>query len=168
MNQRYQTLKAEPIAGALGAEISGVTLSDQLADEVVADIRQALLDHLVIFFRDQPLTPPQQINFASRFGDLEEHDFVKGMEDYPQIIRVVREADEQTMNFGGTWHCDVTHQERPALLAGQGPVDQEGPDISQMQGAGHIGWRNDDSERLASFVRFAVKVARRFPSFVQA
>jgi taurine dioxygenase len=46
---------------------------------------------------------------------LEEHDFVKGMPEYPEIIRVVREADEKTMNFGGTWHSDVTHQQCPAL-----------------------------------------------------
>lgn len=106
---------AKPIAGALGAEIEGVNLADELSDETIGQIRQALLDHLVIFFRDQRLTPDQQIAFASRFGELEEHDFVKGMPDYPQIIRVVREADETSMNFGGAWHSDVTHQECPAL-----------------------------------------------------
>ena len=110
-----QTITVDRIAGSLGAEISGVTLSDSLSDEVIAEIRQALLDHLVIFFRDQDLSPQQQIAFARRFGPLEEHDFVKGMADYPEIIRVVREADETTMNFGGAWHSDVTHQECPAL-----------------------------------------------------
>ena len=82
---------------------------------MIAEIRQALLDYLVIFFRDQDLTPSQQIAFSRRFGPLEQHDFVKGMSDYPEIIRVVREADETTMNFGGAWHSDVTHQECPAL-----------------------------------------------------
>ena len=109
------TLPATPIAGSLGAEICGVSLADDLSDETIAAIRQALLDHLVIFFRDQELTPEQQIAFARRFGPLEEHDFVKGMADYPEIIRVVREADETCMNFGGAWHTDVTHQECPAL-----------------------------------------------------
>ncbi len=111
----YQTIKATPIAGALGAEISGVSLSDELSDSVIAKIRNALLDHLVIFFRDQKLTPEQQIAFARRFGPLEEHDFVKGLPDHPEIIRVVREADETSLNFGGAWHSDVTHQECPAL-----------------------------------------------------
>lgn len=110
-----QTLSIHPMTGALGAELSGVDLSQELSDDLVARIRQALLDHLVIFFRDQDLSPERQIAFAKRFGPLEAHDFVKGMPDYPELIRVVREADEQTMNFGGTWHCDVTHQERPAL-----------------------------------------------------
>lgn len=109
------TIQATRIAGALGAEITGISLADTLSDEVIAELRQALLDHLVIFFRDQVLTPEQQIAFARRFGPLEQHDFVKGMDDYPEIIRVVREADETSMNFGGTWHSDVTHQECPAL-----------------------------------------------------
>lgn len=111
----YVHLIADPIAGALGAEIRGVALTDELSDDVVAEIRQALLDHKVIFFRDQKLTPEQQIAFARRFGPLEEHDFVAGLPDHPEIIRVVREADESSMNFGGAWHTDVTHQECPAL-----------------------------------------------------
>jgi taurine dioxygenase len=111
----FKIIHATPVAGALGAEISGVSLSGDLSDDVIAEIRRALLDHLVIFFRDQQLTPDQQIAFARRFGPLEKHDFVKGMPDYPDIIRVVREADETSMNFGGTWHSDVTHQKCPAL-----------------------------------------------------
>lgn len=118
MNNRpaqYSHFTAEPVCGALGAEISGISLSDDLPAGVIADIRQALLDHQVIFFRDQQLAPDRQIAFARRFGPLEEHDFVVGLPEYPEIIRVVREADEQTMNFGGKWHTDVTHQESPAL-----------------------------------------------------
>jgi taurine dioxygenase len=109
------TMQTTRIAGSLGAEISGVSLAENLSDETVHEIRQALLEHLVVFFRDQTLTPEQQIAFARRFGPLEEHDFVKGMQDYPEIIRVVKEADETTLNFGGAWHSDVTHQQCPAL-----------------------------------------------------
>lgn len=110
-----ETIQATPIAGALGAEITGVSLADDLSDETIAAIRAALLEHLVVFFRDQELTPEKQIAFARRFGALEEHDFVKGLPDHPEIIRVLREADETSMNFGGAWHSDVTHQERPAM-----------------------------------------------------
>lgn len=109
------TIQTTRIAGSLGAEIRGVSLADDLSEQAIAEIRQALLDYLVIFFRDQDITPEQQIAFARRFGPLEEHDFVKGMDDHPEIIRVVKEADETTMNFGGAWHSDVTHQECPAL-----------------------------------------------------
>ena len=111
----FERLQVEPIAGALGAELKGVSLSEHLSESVISQIRQALIDHLVIFFRDQELTPGQQIAFARRFGELDEHDFVRGMNDYPKVIRVVREADETTKNFGGSWHSDVTHQECPAM-----------------------------------------------------
>ncbi|MFZ9092154.1 MAG: TauD/TfdA dioxygenase family protein [Planctomycetaceae bacterium] len=109
------TLTARPIAGSLGAEISGVCLSDNLSDELIAEIRSLLLKYEVIFFRDQVLSPEQQIALGKRFGELETHDFVAGMPDYPEIIRVVREAAETTLNFGGAWHADVTHQECPAM-----------------------------------------------------
>ncbi len=106
---------ATRIAGSLGAEITGVSLANDLSDETISEIREALLEHLVIFFREQKLTPEQQIAFGLRFGLLEEHDFVQGLEEYPEIIRVLKEADETTMNFGGAWHADVTHQECPAM-----------------------------------------------------
>ena len=109
------TIEVCPIAGSLGAEVRGVSLADDLSDAHIKQIRQALLEHLVIFFRDQQLSPEQQIRFARRLGPLEQHDFVLGLPEHPEIIRVVREADEQGMNFGGGWHSDVTHQECPAL-----------------------------------------------------
>lgn len=111
----YRNFEVQPVSGALGAEICGIDLSQNLNDEVIADLRKALLDHLVILVRDQKMSPRQLIDFARRFGELEEHDFVKGMDEYPEIIRILREADEKGMNFGGVWHSDVTHQEKPAL-----------------------------------------------------
>ena len=65
----YRHIEAQPVAGSLGAEIRGVNLSAPLSDEVVGEIRQAFLDHLVIFFRDQKLTPQEQLAFAKRFGE---------------------------------------------------------------------------------------------------
>ena len=108
-------MQIQRIAGALGAEISEVDLSTSLSDESIQQIRDALLEHLVIFFRDQNLSPEQLIEFARRFGSLEEHDFVLGMPEHPEVIRILREADETGLNFGGNWHSDVTHQECPAL-----------------------------------------------------
>ena len=84
-------------------------------DEVIHQIRQALLDNLVIFFRDQGLTPDQQVNFSKRFGSLDEHDFIRGLPEHPEILRLVREADEEGHNFGGGWHSDVTYQAEPSL-----------------------------------------------------
>ena len=114
-DMRYEHFDIDPISGALGAEIHGVSLDEDLGDAAIVELRQALLDHLVIFFRDQTLSPTGQIAFARRFGSLEEHDFVRGLDEHPEIIRVVREADETGLNFGGGWHSDVTHQRCPAL-----------------------------------------------------
>ncbi len=107
-------LSVKPIAASLGAEIEGVDLSQDLDDEVIADIRQALLDHLVIFFHGQDITPEQHLAFARRFGTLNLHDQVKGMDAYPEIIEVRKEPEDER-NFGGAWHGDVTYLEEPPL-----------------------------------------------------
>jgi taurine dioxygenase len=102
------------IAGALGAEIGGVDLSQPLGDAVIGEIRQALAENCVIFFRDQHLTPEQHLNFGRRFGALQVHDFVDGLEDNQEIIEV-RKEEYEMRNFGGGWHSDVSYLERPAL-----------------------------------------------------
>ena len=110
----YTHIAARPLTGGLGAEISGVDLSGDLPDEVVAEIRQALLNHLVIFFRDQSLTPEQHRAFGSRFGPLHVHEYVKGLEECPEVIRIVK-TETDRFNFGGTWHTDVSYHETPPL-----------------------------------------------------
>ena len=108
------TLTVNRIAGALGAEIHGVDLSQKLSDDTIGEIRQALHDNLVIFFRDQDLSPGQHLDFARRFGELQVHDFVEAMPGHPEIIVVAKnEADKG--NFGGGWHSDVSYLEEPAL-----------------------------------------------------
>src|SRR5437773_5982233 len=109
-----QTISVKPIAGALGAEISGVDLSGPLSDQAIGEIRAALLDHLVIFFHDQHLTPELQLDFGRRFGALQIHEFVEAMAGYPEILEV-RKEPEETRNFGGGWHTDVSYLERPSL-----------------------------------------------------
>lgn len=110
----YNTISAQRIAGALGAEIAGVDLSGPLSDEVIGEIRQALLDHQVIFFHDQHLTPEQHLAFGRRFGELQIHDFVEPAEEDQHILEVRKEPYE-TRNFGGGWHTDVSYLERPSL-----------------------------------------------------
>ena len=107
-------IKINRIAGALGAEVSGVDLSQPPSETAIAEIRAALLEHLVIFFHDQHLTPEQHLAFGHRFGEFQIHDFVEGMSEHPQIIEVRKEPEEKR-NFGGGWHTDVSYLERPAL-----------------------------------------------------
>lgn len=109
-----EALTIRRVSGALGAEISGVDLSRDLPDATIAAIRQALLDHLVIFFRDQSLTPEQQLAFGRRFGPLNVHPYVKGMDGHPEIIELIKEPQDKT-NFGGGWHSDMSFLETPAI-----------------------------------------------------
>ena len=113
MNNR---LSITPIAPALGAEISGVDLSKPLGDELITALRAAWLRYQVLFFRDQNLTPSQQLAFARNFADIDVYPFVKGLDDCPEIIPVLKRAHE-TVNFGGVWHSDTAYLEKPALGA---------------------------------------------------
>lgn len=110
----YQHIEVQPISGALGAEISGVDLSDNLDDAVIAEIRQAWLEYLVVFFRDQTLTPAGQVTLANRFGQPVEYPFVQGLKGFPVITPVIKLPDEK-VNFGGLWHTDTTYQPEPPM-----------------------------------------------------
>jgi len=107
-------LSIRRVAGALGAEIAGVDLSQELPEATIAAIRQALLDHQVIFFRDQQLTPAQQVAFGRRFGPLNIHPYVAGMADHPEVMEVIKEPGDR-VNFGGGWHSDMSFLQTPAI-----------------------------------------------------
>jgi len=109
-----QSLKIRRTAGALGAEIGGVDLSQALSDDTIAAIRQALVEHQVIFFRDQDLTPAQQVAFGRRFGPLNIHPFVQGMAGHPEVMEIIKEPSDR-INFGGGWHSDMSFLETPAI-----------------------------------------------------
>jgi taurine dioxygenase len=110
----YRTIEVSPLAGALGAEITGVDLGRDLPDETVAEIRHAWLQHLVVFFREQELAPAAFLAFARRIGEPVEYPFVKGIEGYPEIIAVTK-LPHETVNFGGIWHSDTVYLERPPM-----------------------------------------------------
>jgi taurine dioxygenase len=107
-------IEIAPIAGALGAELCGVDLNDALSDETAAEIRRALLDRLVVFFRDQDLTPESLIALARCFGPIAIHPIARGRDDHPEIVEVVREPGEM-LNWGSKWHSDTTGIENPPL-----------------------------------------------------
>ena len=111
---RNAPFEVRRIAGALGAEIHGVDLSADLSDGMVAALRQALLDHLVIFFRDQDLPPARFLALARRFGTPIEYPFVRGIEGFPEIIAVTK-LPHETVNFGGVWHSDTTYLSQPPM-----------------------------------------------------
>ena len=109
-------LRVHPIAGAIGAEISGVDLARDTGDDTIAAIRRAWLDHLVVFFRDQALTPTQFLDFGRRFGEPIEYPFVKGLPETPEVIPVLK-LEHEAVNFGGIWHSDTTYLDVPPMAS---------------------------------------------------
>lgn len=106
-------IEVQRIAGSLGAEIHNVDLRD-LDDTTTKDIRKALLEHKVIFFRNQDLSPEEFLLFSSHFGKPVEYPFVKGIDGYPEIIQVLKREHEK-INFGGVWHCDTLYLDEPPM-----------------------------------------------------
>jgi taurine dioxygenase len=102
------------VGGALGAEIAGVDLAADLPDDVIAAIRAAFVEHQVIFFRGQRLTPAEQMRFGARFGPLNIHPYVAGMAGHPEVMEVIKEPADR-VNFGGGWHSDMSFLERPSI-----------------------------------------------------
>ena len=98
----------------VGAIIGGIDLSRPMADAEYGTVRQALVDHGVIFFRDQHLTEDQHIAFAGRFGAININRFFKAVDGFPQIAEV-RKEPEQKANIGGGWHTDHSYDVAPAL-----------------------------------------------------
>ncbi len=103
-----------PVSGSLGAEIHGIDLARPLDSETFGGIAQAFLDHQVLFFRDQALTPDQQVAFAARFGPIGRYPLAEPIPEHPDIVAVVKEPG-QTTNFGGVWHSDTAYLAAPSL-----------------------------------------------------
>jgi taurine dioxygenase len=111
---RRNSLAIRPLAGAIGAEITGVDLAGEVEDDTIAAIRRAWLDHLVIFFRGQDLPPARLLAFARRFGEPIEYPFVKGIDGFPEVTPVVK-LEHERVNFGGLWHSDTAYLETPPM-----------------------------------------------------
>ena len=84
---QYEHITVTPKGVTLGAEISGVRLSGDLPDEVIAEIRRAWLDYKVVYVRDQDISSTEHVEFARRFGELEVHPFLLGSEEHPELVR---------------------------------------------------------------------------------
>ena len=114
--QRAGALTVAPLTIALGAEISGVDLAVPLTDAVIAEIRAALLDHCVIFFRDQQLDVAAHKRLARAFGDIFIHpNFNTGDHD-PEVVTITRNPGD-TKIVGEEWHTDTTMMAEPPMGA---------------------------------------------------
>ena len=108
----YQTMQVKPLAGALGALVTGANLKDRDDSPVWQELREAFLQHHVIAVRGQDLSPADIMRIGSKFGEPCEYPFAKGMEGYPFITQVIKERDEKK-NFGNDWHTDTMYTPKP-------------------------------------------------------
>lgn len=107
------SLKLERLSPALGAVVEGIDLSQPLTEQGHRELTQALLDHQVLFFRDQHLTPHQHRDFAAWFGDLHIHPIFPNIPEVPQVL--VLDTDKNDLRDNAIWHTDVTFIETPPL-----------------------------------------------------
>lgn len=112
---QYEHITVTPKGVTLGAEISGVRLSGDLPDEVIAEIRRAWLDYKVVYVREQDISSTEHVEFARRFGELEVHPFLLGSEEHPELVRF--EKGVEASGFENGWHHDVTWRENPSMGA---------------------------------------------------
>lgn len=107
-------INVEPSGGGVGAFVDGINLGEDLSDNIVGTLRDALGTHGVLFFREQDITPDDQIAFAEKFGEINVNRFFASVEGYPKIAQVLKEPDQQK-NIGGSWHTDHTYDTEPAM-----------------------------------------------------
>ena len=106
-------MQIELLSGACGAEIAGIDLCDT-AEGNIQIIKDLLFEHKVIFFRNQDIAHQEQIDLSKCFGSIEKHAYVKGLPEYPEILRIVKEPFEKN-NWGENWHSDVSYNPEPTL-----------------------------------------------------
>ena len=110
------SLEIEPLSTAIGAELSNVDLSRDLSDATIGEIRRALLDHCVVFFRDQDLSVGAHKRLARCFGEIFVHpNFNTGDHD-PEVVTIVRKPGD-TRIVGEEWHTDTTMMAEPPMGA---------------------------------------------------
>ena len=107
-------IEVKLLSGALGAEVTGINLKDS-SNENWKKINDLLLEHKVLFFRNQDITSDEQINLAKFFGPLERHIYVKGRDKYPEIVRIIKGPNEKHQ-WGETWHTDVSYNVKPTKV----------------------------------------------------
>ncbi len=108
-------MQIDAVTPHLGAEVTGFDPRDA-SEEAWSEVREAFTRHAVLFFRDLTLTPEQQVAMTARFGVPFRVPFIEHLKEHPDIIAVLKEADEQRIStFGGTWHSDFSFLEHPPM-----------------------------------------------------
>jgi taurine dioxygenase len=111
-------MKVERLTCALGAELKDVSLAEAARNaDLFAEIKQLLLEHKVLFVRDQDITDKEHADFARRFGPLEDHPLTSSAEGEPGIIHIWKTPDSPPERYENCWHNDATWRECPPMGA---------------------------------------------------
>ena len=111
-------MRIEKLTTHIGAEISGISLAEAIGnDDLFEAIRSALLDHKVLFLRDQEISKAEHVAFASRFGNLEDHPVAGSDPEHPGLVCIYKDLDSPPDHFENAWHCDATWREAPPMGA---------------------------------------------------
>jgi taurine dioxygenase len=110
----YETIRLDKLTPIIGAELAGVDFSHPLTNRQFDEIHRALAENLVIFFRDQHITPAQQLAFGRKFGELHIHPAAPHEPGEPALMTIHADKDSPRANGEG-WHTDVSCDEEPPM-----------------------------------------------------
>ncbi|MFC3901637.1 taurine dioxygenase [Acinetobacter marinus] len=106
----------EQLSCNIGAELQGIRLADAIHDDdLFAEIRQQLLQHRVLFLRNQDLTRAEHVAFAERFGQLEDHPAVGSHPDHPGLVQIYKSPDSPIDRYENAWHSDASWRQAPPM-----------------------------------------------------
>ena len=112
----YQLIELDPVTPRIGAIVRGADLTKPLTDELFQEIHDAWMAHLVLFFRDQPMTPVQHLAFGERFGEFHVHPAAPYCHDNPALM-LIRTDQDSRRNNGEGWHSDVSADAEPPMAS---------------------------------------------------
>ncbi|UAL29408.1 TauD/TfdA family dioxygenase [Nocardioides rotundus] len=108
--------RVERLTASIGAELHGVSLADAArSDDLFAELRSLLLEHRVLFVRDQDITRAEHVALAERFGPLEDHPVAGSDPDHPGLVRIYKDLDSAPEHYENAYHCDATWREAPPM-----------------------------------------------------
>lgn len=110
------SIKVERLTCGIGAELSNVSLGAAARDEALfAEIKSLLLQHKVLFLRNQDISRAEHIAFARRFGELEDHPIAGSDPEHPGLVRIYKDLDSKEEHYENAFHCDATWRQRPPM-----------------------------------------------------
>ncbi|KSZ58766.1 taurine dioxygenase [Rhodococcus pyridinivorans KG-16] len=109
-------MDVRPLTGSIGAELHGVDLAEVARDdERFAELKALLLEHKVLFFRNQEMSRAEHVALAERFGSLEDHPVLGSDPEHPGLVRIYKDLDSPPEAFENSYHCDATWRENPPM-----------------------------------------------------